>query len=378
VSMGGHVGKAFWYSTDNGDFVTSSYYYEEYPSWAVEWNAARQAESYAGTSWTLLGAQQTYLLGSSDDRAFETDLKGYGRVFPHAFGQPGQPLFFTRLLASPVGDQLTLDYAKALLSAEQLGRDSVPDYLSISFSSVDAVNHFFGPSRLENEDVVLQFDRTLEDLLVFVDETVGLEHTLVVLSADHGMPEAPEAMAESGLFAGRLYPEDVVERANEVAKSGFGISDAIRFFYRPYLYLNREEILARGADPNEVEKAIAAALTGTRGISHAVARSSLPTLVDTPLIAPIRRNTHPSRSGDVYVVQAPYWFLSEKGPVAVMHGSPWRYDTYVPILFAGPGITPQTVHRLVHPVDVAPTLAGYLGVKPPSSAVGVPLQEVLP
>ncbi len=77
-------------------------------------------------------------------------------------------------------------------------------------------------------------------------------------------------------------------------------------------------------------------------------------------------------------MQEPYWFLYEKGPVAAMHGSPWRYDSYVPIIFAGANVEPQTIHRLVHPVDVAPTLAAFLGIKPPSSAVGQPLHEVLP
>ncbi|MBW2693783.1 MAG: alkaline phosphatase family protein [Deltaproteobacteria bacterium] len=378
VAMAGHVGKAFWYATDSGDMVTSNYYYDAYPAWVVEWNARRQAESHSSGSWTLLNDTSTYLLAASDDRPYETDLKGYGRVFPHPFGELGDPLFFTRLIVSPVGDALALDFAKALVTAEQLGQDATPDYLSISFSSVDAVNHFFGPSSLENEDVVLQLDRTLADLLRFIDEAVGLERTLVVLSADHGMPEMPEAMAEAGLPAGRLYPRDVVDRANETARSRFGIEEAVQFFFRPYLYLEREKIQASGADPGEVEQAIAAALTGMDGIALAVARSALPTLTDDDLVARIRRNTHPSRSGDIYVAQEPYWFLYEKGPIAVMHGSPWRYDTFVPILFAGPGIAPQTIQRRVHPADIAPTLSGYLGVKPPSSAVGVPLKEVLP
>jgi predicted AlkP superfamily pyrophosphatase or phosphodiesterase len=377
VSMAGHAGKAFWYSTDTGDFVTSSYYYDAYPGWAGEWNARRQAESHAGGSWTLLNDAASYLLGTADDRPYETDLKGYGRVFPHPFGEPGHPLFFTRLLVSPVGDRLTLDFAKALVTGERLGQDEVPDYLSISFSSVDAVNHFFGPSSLENEDVVLQLDRTLADLLAFIDEVIGLEHTLIVLSADHGMPEMPEAMAEAGLPVGRLYPEDLVERANRAAHSRFGIEGAVRFFYRPYLYLEREKIREAGADPDEVEQAVAAALTEMDGIALAVARSALPTLQETELVARVRRNTHPFRSGDIYVVQEPYWFLYEKGPIAAMHGAPWCYDSYVPILFAGPGIDARNIHRRVHPVDVAPTLSAYLGLKPPSSAVGTPLVEVL-
>jgi arylsulfatase A-like enzyme len=97
----------------------------------------------------------------------------------------------------------------------------------------------------------------------------------------------------------------------------------------------------------------------------------------TPILTQIRRNYHPSRSGDIYVVQYPYWFMFDKGPIAAMHGSPWRYDTHVPIIFAGPGVPPQKSHRLVHPADVAPTLAACLGMTPPSSANGTALIEVL-
>ena len=78
-----------------------------------------------------------------------------------------------------------------------------------------------------------------------------------------------------------------------------------------------------------------------------------------------------------YIVQQPYWFMFESGPIAVMHGSPWKYDTHVPIIFAGAEIDGESVHRLVHPVDVAPTIANFLGMTPPSSATGSPLEEVV-
>jgi arylsulfatase A-like enzyme len=37
---------------------------------------------------------------------------------------------------------------------------------------------------------------------------------------------------------------------------------------------------------------------------------------------------------------------------------------------------PQKVDRRVHPVDVAPTIAALLGMTPPGSAQGSPLEEV--
>lgn len=376
VSMAGHVGKAFWYSTNTGDFVTSTYYYDAYPSWVSKWNSQRKAEGYAGKSWALLNDVSAYLLGAQDDRPYESDLRGYRRVFPHPFGQADDKLFYTRILVSPIGDKLTLDFSKALIKHEQLGQDEIPDYLSISFSAVDAVNHFFGPSSLENEDVVVQLDRTLADLFAFIDETVGLKHTLIVLAADHGMADMPEYMTELGYPAGRLNPDEVVKTANKVGQQ-YGIDEIVRFFYRPYLYLDNEKISDVKLDQTVVEQAIADALTDTDGVALAVASSRLSSQQSNPLVAQVQRNTHITRSGDIYIIQEPYWFLFDKGPVKAMHGSPWRYDTHVPIIFAGPTIGAQTVHGLVHPVDVAPTIAAFLGMTPPGSAQGSPLKEVL-
>ncbi|RLA11706.1 MAG: alkaline phosphatase family protein [Gammaproteobacteria bacterium] len=377
VAMAGHVGKAFWYSTNSGDMVTSKYYYEDYPQWVGNWNGERRSEKYAGTSWDLLNDKSTYLLADQDDRPYEADLKGYGRVFPHPFGKIDDGLFTTRLLVSPVGDQLLLDFSKTLISAERLGQDSIPDYLSISFSSVDAVNHFFGPSSLENEDVVLQLDRSLADLFKYIDQAVGLKNTLIILSADHGMADMPEYMTELGYAVGRLDSKEIVNTANQVGKNKFAIDGVVRFFFRPYLYLDEEKISMAKFNQVQVERAIATALSDTEGIAIAVPRSGFSSLQASPVVEQIKRNFHPFRSGDIYVAQQPYWFLLESGPIAVMHGSPWRYDTHVPIMFAGAKIKPKTVHRLVHPVDVAPTIAGFLGMTPPSSANGSPLKEVL-
>ena len=376
VSMAGKAGKAFWFSTDNGDFVTSAYYYDAYPGWVSEWNAQRKAEKYGGTKWELADDLKTYMLGGQDDRPYEVDLNGYGRTFPHRFGEAGSKLLFTQILVSSVGDQLLLDFSKSLIKNEKLGQDAIPDYLSISFSGVDAINHFFGPSSLENEEVIRQLDRTLAELLQFVEKTVGLKHTLVVISSDHGMADMPEYMTELGYEAGRLDPDEIVAVANETGKL-FGIDEVVRLFYRPYMYLNEEKIAAANLNKLVVEQAIAEALTDTKGIELAVASTTLFLKQANPLINQVLNNTHISRSGDIYVIQKPYWFLFDKGPVAAMHGSPWRYDTHVPIIFAGPGIDARTVHRLVHPVDVAPTIGAFLGMSPPASAQGSPLKEVL-
>jgi len=219
-------------------------------------------------------------------------------------------------------------------------------------------------------------DRTLADLIRFIGKTVGLKNTLIVLSADHGMAEMPEYMTELGFSAGRFYPDDVISIANETGKRVFSVDNIVRYFYRPYLYLDDKKISAANLDREKVEQAVAGALTDSEGIALAVARSGLSPMQEIPVLGQIRRNFHVSRSGDIYIVQEPYWFMFDKGPIAAMHGSPWRYDTHVPIIFSGPNISSQTIHRLVHPVDVAPTIAAFLGMTPPSSARGMVLEEV--
>jgi hypothetical protein len=93
----------------------------------------------------------------------------------------------------------------------------------------------------------------------------------------------------------------------------------------------------------------------------------------------ILRNYHAKHSGDIYLVFEPNVFINDFDglTVASTHGSPWQYDTFVPVIFAGAGIQPRTITRPVTPYDIAPTLSAYLGVKPPSASIGNPLPEVI-
>jgi len=384
VSLAGHAGKAFWFSKASGEFVTSNYYYDQYPGWVNDWNARELASSYAGKSWELMHPSSKYLFGDADDREYEVDLAGFGRVFPHVYGEADDKYFTTKLTLSPAGDELTLDFAKTLLDKEQLGQDEVPDYLAISFSSNDYVGHLFGASSLESEDNIARLDRTLSDLFAYVDKKVGLANTLIVLSADHGQPEVPGYLHELGINKAHYFDTNALDRTPAITalKRQFGIGEElIEAYFQPYIYLNRDLIRDRELDQAAVEEAVAAELKKFKGVADAVSSTALRTasLPDTQLMRTILRNFHPKRSGDIYLVFEPDVFINDfDGLVAAgVHGSPWRYDTFVPVIFAGAGLPAAKVNRPVTPYDVASTLAAYLNMKPPSGAIGTPLLEVL-
>lgn len=383
VTLAGHSGKAFWFSKSKGEFVTSTYYYNEYPEWVKEWNEKKYPLKYAGTNWELMYDKSTYTYGDYDDMPYETNLPGYGIVFPHPFGDAENGYFTTFLTLSPVGDDLTLNFAKELLVKENLGKDEITDYLSISFSSTDYVGHVFGPNSLESEDNLLRLDKTLTELFSFVDNHVGLHNTLIVLSADHGAANVPAQLNKFGIDA-EYFVVDSIEKATafENIKKRYGVSEElIDGYYHPYIYLNREAIKKHNLDVDEVSRVVASELIKFKGIAYAIPSIDLleGKIPDTRLNRQILRNFNPKRSGDIYLVLEPHWFVNDFDglTVASTHGSPWRYDTFVPIIFVGNGLVPKKVFREVHTVDVALTLSKYLGIKGPSGATGDPLIEVL-
>ena len=383
VSMAGHAGKAFWFSKQSAEFVTSSYYYKAYPEWVEAWNNKKLPQAFAGTSWELMNEPSTYTFGDADDCDWETNFPGYGRVFPHPYGKADGKYFTTFLTLSPAGDELTLDFAKTLLDAEQLGQDEVTDYLSVSFSSTDYVGHLFGPSSLEMEDNLLRLDRTLADLFAHIEQRVGLKNTLIVLSADHGGPEAPGYLNAHGIEARYVSPEKWDQSpAIKTIKEQFGIGkEIIQAYHHPYVYLDRDVIREKSLDQAEVEKAIAAELMKFDGVALAISSAALRegNLPDTPLINSVLRNYNPNRSGDIFVVHQAHCFINDFDglKVACTHGSPWSYDTFVPVIFAGGTLKAQRIYRSIEPLGIAPTLSAIVGAKAPSGSRAAPLAEVM-
>lgn len=204
-----------------------------------------------------------------------------------------------------------------------------------------------------------------------------------MLSADRGAPEAPGFLASIGGLGGYVTPDAWdTEPAVERIKARFGLSGPLFEGYdHPYLNLADAIRSDRDIDLAALETAIAEELAGFEGVAFAVSSARLreASLPENALTRAVLNNYHPDRSGDNYVVFKPGWFINDMDGLSatVTHGSPWRYDTFVPIFFAGWGVAARTVSRRVHTVDIAPTLATVAGKLPPSGAAGEVLLEVL-
>ncbi|MCL9682567.1 alkaline phosphatase family protein [Legionella maioricensis] len=374
ITLAGHAGKAFWFDKTNGGFVTSDYYYSSYPQWVQEWNKQYKPQEY---SWSLGRPLKEYQ--NANNPTFHHDFKSFGQTFPHHISNPPSQEYFTYLSRTPKADQLTADFAKQLLINEQLGLSAnKTDYLAISFSAVDAIGHQFGPNSLEAEDNLLELDKTIANLLAAIDKQVGLDNVLIVLTADHGVDDSPSYLKAHHIH--EIKPMDVnasEQQIRALLKTRFHLpAEVLKSITPPYVYLDHQIINDLHLDLTEVSQYVAQILTRQPGVFKAY---PLPVtnIEKNWLSAKVDKMAYPYRAGDVYIVQPPYQSNGSKNDNRVTHGSPWRYDSYVPLLFVHSNFNAHVISRPVQTTDIAPTLAVLLMIKQPSGAVGQPLSEVL-
>ncbi|MBI3272722.1 MAG: alkaline phosphatase family protein [Planctomycetes bacterium] len=382
ILLGGKLGKAYWFNEKSGEFTTSTYYAKDLPAWVADWNKKRLPDSYFGNAWKPFVPESAFARASEDDAPFEGDLVGLGRVFPHPvtgkLDKPGEA-FYDALSKTPFGNEVALDFAREAIQAEGLGKDDQPDLLAVSLSSNDEVGHTFGPYSREVLDMTVRTDALLGAFLQWLD--VQAHGAVVVLTADHGASPIPEYMARLGVEAYRIKKKTLKEAVKKALDARYGEAEWVAALEDPSVYLNWKALDEKKLDHAEVESAAAAALAGVPGIAGSYTRTQLlrGEAGGTPLGRSYEVCFYPPRSGDVLLVTKPYsfWGKYAEAEYGDSHGSPYPYDTHVPLAIFGPGTAPGVYGGPVSLADLAPTLAALLGVNPPPGHEGRVLEEAL-
>jgi arylsulfatase A-like enzyme len=267
---------------------------------------------------------------------------------------------------------MSLEFARAAIAGEQLGQDEVPDILSISLSGHDYVNHAFSAESRMSHDHMLHLDGMLESFFKHLDATVGRDRYVVVLTADHGFMPAPEHSKSQGHASGRVSGSQLLARINTGLEQKFGAGKWAQALSASSVMLDRPLMAARGVDAAAVEQETRRLLLAEESIAVAYTRAELldGSRAGAPHFGAMRRAWHAERSGDVQYALKPYWMHTSTTAVTT-HGSLHPYDTNVPILLWGPAwARPGQVDQRVEVVDIAPTLARWLGVAVPPQSEG--------
>ncbi|MFM9966917.1 MAG: alkaline phosphatase family protein [Burkholderiales bacterium] len=372
ILTAGKSGIAYMYMAESGQFASSTYYMREHPAWVKAFNAAKPADRYFKATWSPLLPEASYAQSVPDERPWY----GPGGKLPKTFGDGPQPnaAFYTALLPTPFMDQLTLDFARAALSGENLGIDDATDILSISLSSHDYVNHGYGAESRLSHDHLLRIDRALESFFRDLDSRVGRDNYIAVLTADHGFTPVPAYSRTQGRDANQQDLNGALTRLNAGLAAKFGTTRWVTGWSADGVLFDRKQIEGKRIDRRNFDAEARRILLAEPGIIAVFSRADIEgnTLPgNTPFLSQVRKSWHPERSADMQLVVKPYWLFGTPGRTGTTHGSPHPYDTHVPIMFYGPRwIGAGEVTTRVEVVDIAPTLARLISGAIPSASEG--------
>ncbi|MEZ4413380.1 MAG: alkaline phosphatase family protein [Gemmatimonadales bacterium] len=373
LPIGRARGQVFWWS-NLGFFTTSRYYRDSLPSWVQEWNRRNPMSHFTGRRWDLLEPESAY--PEADSLPAENGRDGRN-TFPHAL--PDEAGKAAALLPHfPWMDSLTLDLALTGVSALGIGSGDGgrTDLLSISLSSVDEIGHDFGPDSRELHDMLLRLDGYLAWFLDSLAVTTPKERILLVLTSDHGTQAMPEqAPPTHGRPAGRAWPAPMIRAVASELRDRWRTDFGIRFDYG-IVMADLVALRSRGIDPDSLSRSLAARFRAEPYVDRVYTPRSLARASKSDPLANRWRHTLPADFGWLVAV-IPYEGTTwDSWTVGANHGTPWMADVRVPILFWGAGVSPRVVGRPVRAVDIAPTLARRIGVRPTEPLDGVVLPEV--
>lgn len=383
ILLAGKSGTAYMYMSKSGHFASSTYYMQDYPGWYNSFNAAKPEDKFYGKKWELLLPEKAYQGDAPDGSPGMGKLDnqtGFPFVYDSKSGKPDAE-YYGRIFTGPYLDELTLDFARAAIDGEQLGHNpaGVTDVIGISLSSHDYINHSFGPESRMSHDHLQRLDRLLAKFFDDLEKRVGLDKTLVVLTADHGFPNVPEFSQRRKIDAQRLNTKTLMDDVNTHLAQKFGIANLAAKWSSPAVMLDYPAIDQKGLKRDDVENTVARFLSAYPGVARTYTRTQLESgaLPDTRQGKLMQRGWNQQLSGDIMVVTKPFWYFGS-GTTGTSHGSPYAYDTNVPLIMMGKNwIKPGAYGQYAEVVDIAPTLAHLLHVRPPSASEGRVLTEII-
>lgn len=372
LPAGHSANAAYWYDESVGKWISSTYYMNALPSWVNEFNVNERPDIYFNTPWNTSLPIEQYTMSSKDHVSYEGSIPGEkSDSFPHRLDLIKDEKY-KALRFTPFGNTYTLNFAKASILSEQLGKGQVTDFLAVSLSSPDYIGHVFGPNSVEAEDNYVRLDKDLANFISFLDATLGKDNYLLFLSADHGVSHVPGFLQENHIPAGTINPKDLTKELNDSVEARYGIKKAILKIENSQLYID-ENAIGKFSD---VKEFIVGLLNKKEYVLHAFDLSETSeTIIPSEIKRRVENSYLPKRSGDIQVIMAPNYFEGEK--TGTTHGLWNPYDAHIPLLWYGWNISAGKSHREVHMADIAPTLAALLNIQMPSGSLGKVIEEVI-
>jgi hypothetical protein len=350
-------------------------------AWVNDFNAMRLSDSYLNSSWSLLRQKEDYADCLPDSNSFEA---GFGGVsfFPYDLkkmsskGLINVKRDYSILRETPFGNSFTKDFAIRLIREEKLGRHDMTDFLAICFSSTDYIGHRFGPSSVETGDAILRLDKDIEQILNFLNDSIGKRNVLIYFTAAHGVSEIPAVLEKNRIPAGYFKQTEAMQLLKSYLNAAYGQGDWVKGYYEKQIFLNRILIEDAKITLEDIQKKVSRFMVQFSGVASAYPYTAFETNdFSNGNLKRIMNSFTPQRSGDVIITLNPGWV--EKNDYVTDYNSPYEYDSHVPLIWYGWTVNRATVTRKVNLTDIAATLSSLCKVPYPDACTGEPLIELM-
>jgi predicted AlkP superfamily pyrophosphatase or phosphodiesterase len=368
ILTSGHASQgAYWIDHATGHFESSKYWMNALPAWVEEFNSKGRAE------------QARKEAGAADGD------------------------FYDKVGDSPAAVSYELDFAKALIEHEGLGKDDVTDVLTISLSSTDILGHEVGPDSPRQQEMIDATDVYLNDFFNFLQTHVdgGLDNVWVSLTGDHGVAPSPSVAIGEGMPAASFSAKAVWTELDRELSARFSPNAPVQFVLGgelPYIQLDARAFQRFSVNEADAETLVKDLLPGALDATQPKALTADP---NSRLLKPatLRRiytkvqiaagnvpNTKEGRlilhsfttNGGWWVMVSPGMYqMSGYEQTGTTHYSPYSYDRHVPLAFFGAPFVPGTYLTRTAPVDIAATFAALLRINQPTACVGRVVTEAL-
>jgi predicted AlkP superfamily pyrophosphatase or phosphodiesterase len=363
---------AFWYS-NTGAFVSSSFYGEKLPDWVTTFNNEKHYMPYINKGWDLFKPISIYNKSLPDNNPYEGKLYGSSApVFPYDLKEMYAKNGASVIRSTPFGNDLLADFAMQAITSEELGKDTITDFLTVSFSSTDYVGHLTGPRSVETQDTYLRLDKTIADFLDYLDKTIGKDNYLIFLTADHAGAENVNYLKDNKYDVNSIEPREISKGLSKFSQDTFG--DNLVLNYSNFnLYLNKEIIKNKGLDLLKVKQAFKDYLMTQNQVKRVYTEEEILSSTGNDFyLNIISKGYDPNQNGDLVILEKP-GFIEYKG-TGTSHGTPYSYDTHVPALFYGWHVKHGESHDRKVITQIIPTVAQMIKIPFPNGTEA----EVLP
>lgn len=378
LPAGHSANAAYWFDDASGNWISSTYYMTDLPAWVKKFNDQKIPEKYLKQDWNTLYPIATYLQSAPDNSSkYEGKFAG--------MDAPTMPVKTSELYkgrlgmirSTPYGNSMTLDLAKAAVESEQLGKNTVTDFLAISLSSTDYVGHQFGPNSVEIEDTYLRLDRDIASFFTYLDATVGKGNYTVFLTADHGAAHNPNFLADHKIPAGTWDDGLAQKEMNALLNDKYKVDKLVISMDNYQVNFNNAAIKKAGLNEDAIKFDCIQYLQKQPDVQFAVDMQRVnAATIPEDLRTRIINGYSAEHSGAIQVVLKPGYF-SGHGSTGTTHGTWAPYDTHIPLVFMGWGINHGSLTRQTHMTDIAPTVASLLHIQAPDGNIGKTISEVI-